>query len=122
MRIKSHSSPTSLVRYQRLFFESPDSFYKVLLVKVSQTNLDWRGDEIVVTGNFADVTEEMPYRFFGKLVEHPKYGQQFQAENYQNEAPTTKEGIVQYLSGDDFPGLGKKNGRKDRRFTGLDGH
>ncbi|MFC6255320.1 ATP-dependent RecD-like DNA helicase [Secundilactobacillus hailunensis] len=101
------------------FFESPDSFYKVLLVKVSQTNLDWRGDEIVVTGNFADVAEEMPYRFFGKLVEHPKYGQQFQADNYQNEAPTTKEGIVQYLSGDDFPGLGKKTAEKIVALLGL---
>ncbi len=56
----------------RTFLESPDSFYKVLLVKVSATNLNWHGDEIVVTGNFADV-EEMPYRFFGKLVDHPKY-------------------------------------------------
>lgn len=101
------------------FFESPDSFYKVLLVKVSATNLDWHGDEIVVTGNFADVTEEMPYRFFGQLVDHPKYGQQFQAANYQNEAPTTKEGIVAYLSGDDFPGLGKKTAEKIVALLGL---
>lgn len=101
------------------FFESPDSFYKVLLVKVSVTNLNWHGDEIVVTGNFADVAEEMPYRFFGKLVDHPKYGQQFQADNYQNEAPTTKEGIIQYLSGDDFPGLGKKTAEKIVALLGL---
>lgn len=101
------------------FFESPDSFYKVLLVKVSSTNLNYHGDEIVVTGNFADVAEEMPYRFFGKLVDHPKYGQQFQASNYQNEAPTSKEGIVQYLSGDDFPGLGKKTAEKIVALLGL---
>lgn len=102
------------------FFESPDSFYKVLLVKEQSTNLNWRGDEIVVTGNFADVSEELPYRFFGKLVEHPKYGEQFQADNYQNEAPTTKEGIVQYLSGDEFPGLGKKTAEKIVALLGLD--
>ena len=101
------------------FFESPDSFYKVLLVKVQSTNLDWHGDEIVVTGNFADITEEMPYRFFGQLVDHPKYGQQFQASNYQNEAPTTKEGIVAYLSGDDFPGLGKRTAEKIVALLGL---
>lgn len=116
---RSHSNHTWLVKWLPLFFESPDSFYKVLLVKVSATNLDWHGDEIVVTGNFADVTEEMPYRFFGQLVDHPKYGQQFQAANYQNEAPTTKEGIVAYLSGDDFPGLGKKTAEKIVALLGL---
>ncbi|NLR09310.1 MULTISPECIES: ATP-dependent RecD-like DNA helicase [Lactobacillaceae] len=95
-----------------VFFASQDSFYKVMLVKVSETSLDWHEDEIVVTGNFADVKDDVTYRFTGKKVEHPKYGVQFQADNYQNETPTSRSGVIAYLSGDDFPGLGKKTATK----------
>lgn len=95
-----------------VFFASNDSFYKVMLVKVSETSLDWHEDEIVVTGNFADIKDDVTYRFTGKRVEHPKYGVQFQAENYQNETPTSRSGVIAYLSGDDFPGLGKKTATK----------
>lgn len=95
-----------------VFFASQDSFYKVMLIKVSETSLDWHEDEIVVTGNFADVKDDVTYRFSGKKVEHPKYGVQFQADNYQNETPTSRSGVIAYLSGDDFPGLGKKTAEK----------
>ena len=43
------------------FFESPDSFYKVVLVKISETNIDWHEDEIVVTGSFGDIKEEQAH-------------------------------------------------------------
>ncbi|WP_341778486.1 SF1B family DNA helicase RecD2 [Levilactobacillus sp. HBUAS70063] len=95
-----------------VFFASQDSFYKVMLIKVSETSLDWHEDEIVVTGNFADVKDDVTYRFTGKKVDHPKYGVQFQADNYQNETPTSRSGVIAYLSGDDFPGLGKKTATK----------
>ncbi|CAM3172939.1 SF1B family DNA helicase RecD2 [Lactiplantibacillus plajomi] len=91
-----------------VFFSSNDSFYKVLLVKVSEQNIDWHEDEIVVTGNFADIQEETTYRFTGRTVRHPKYGVQFQADNYQNQTPTSRSGLIAYLSGSDFPGLGKQ--------------
>ncbi len=102
-----------------VFFSSPDSFYKVLLVRISETNLDWGEDEIVVIGNFAEINEETTYRFVGKQVSHPKYGSQFQAENYENETPTSRAGIISYLSGDDFPGLGKKTAEKIVDHLGL---
>ncbi|MFB9769409.1 SF1B family DNA helicase RecD2 [Lactiplantibacillus modestisalitolerans] len=94
------------------FFSSPDSFYKVLLVKVAEQNIDWHEDEIVVTGNFADIQEETTYRFTGRSVRHPKYGTQFQADNYQNETPTSRSGLIAYLSGSDFPGLGKRTAER----------
>lgn len=95
-----------------VFFTSQDSFYKVLLVKISETSLDWHEDEIVVTGNFAEIKDDVAYRFTGKRVEHPKYGVQFQAENYQNETPTSRSGVIAYLSGEDFPGVGQKTAEK----------
>lgn len=94
------------------FFEGADSFYKVLLVKVEKTNFNWDEEEIVVTGNFADIADDTSYRFVGKLVDHPKYGKQFQAENYERTNQSSKEGLVKYLSGADFPGIGQKTAQK----------
>lgn len=91
-----------------IFFQSQDSFYKVILIHSVESNLEWPEDEVVVTGNFADIKEESTYRFYGQQVEHPKYGKQFQASNYQNETPTSKMGLITYLSGAEFKGIGKK--------------
>ncbi|PAK65714.1 YrrC family ATP-dependent DNA helicase, partial [Lactococcus lactis] len=68
-------------RLKAIFFSSNDSFYKVVLVEITDTNVDWPEDEIVVTGNFGDLVEENSYHFTGKLVDHPRYGKQFQASN-----------------------------------------
>ncbi|BDZ31137.1 ATP-dependent RecD-like DNA helicase [Lactiplantibacillus brownii] len=95
-----------------VFFSSSDSFYKVLLVKVTEQNIDWSEDEIVVTGSFADIQEEATYKFTGKTVRHPKYGTQFQADNYQNETPTSRSGLIAYLAGSDFPGLGRRTAER----------
>jgi exodeoxyribonuclease V alpha subunit len=112
MSVGDRSHTLSSVKSLPFFFSSADSFYKVLLVKVTEQNIDWSEDEIVVTGNFADIQEETTYRFTGKTVTHPKYGVQFQADNYQNETPTTRAGLIAYLSGSDFPGLGKRTAER----------
>lgn len=106
------AQPYVVGKVSTTFFASPDSFYKVLLVAVSETNMEWREPEIVVTGNFADIAEETNYRFFGKLVDHPKYGKQFQATNYQNDTPTSKAGLVSYLSSNEFKGVGQKTAER----------
>ncbi len=60
-----------------VFFSSADSFYKVLLVKVTEQNIDWSEDEIVVTGNFADIQEETTYRLPVKRSRIPNTGFSF---------------------------------------------
>ncbi|GMA53891.1 hypothetical protein GCM10025857_52480 [Alicyclobacillus contaminans] len=46
-----------------VFFRNPNNFYKVLLVKISETNMDSTAKEIVVTGSFGEIQEEELYRF-----------------------------------------------------------
>ncbi|WP_082617133.1 ATP-dependent RecD-like DNA helicase [Lentilactobacillus sunkii] len=99
-------------RLKAIFFSSNDSFYKVVLVEITDTNVNWPEEEIVVTGNFGDLVEENSYHFTGKLVDHPRYGKQFQAANYTSVIATTREGVVKYLSGDQFPGIGKKTAER----------
>ncbi|MFD1319383.1 SF1B family DNA helicase RecD2 [Loigolactobacillus zhaoyuanensis] len=104
--------PYLIGQVSAIFFHNPTNFYQVVLIKVSEANFDWHEDEIVVTGSFGELKEEETYQFFGKLVSHPKYGMQFQAINYQLNKPTTTEGLIAYLSGDNFKGIGKRTAEK----------
>nr|WP_245610092.1 ATP-dependent RecD-like DNA helicase [Tetragenococcus solitarius] len=95
-----------------IFFKNPNNFYKVLLVKITETDMNYNEKEIVVTGSFGNVQEEEVYRFFGERFNHPKYGEQFKASAYQKEQPTSENGLIHYLSSDKFPGVGKKTAEK----------
>ncbi|MGA9519252.1 MAG: helix-hairpin-helix domain-containing protein, partial [Trichococcus sp.] len=95
-----------------IFFENASNFYKVMLISVNESNLPQKHDEIVVTGSFGQITEDTAYRFFGEVVEHPRYGVQFQATSYQQEKPTSKNGLIAFLSGERFPGIGKRTAEK----------
>lgn len=97
---------------QAIFFENQRNFYKVMLIKIQQTNLTIKEKEIVVTGSFGQIQEGEVYQFFGQLVNHPKYGQQFQVESYQQAQPTSFNGLVTYFSSDRFPGIGRKTAEK----------
>ncbi|KRO18357.1 SF1B family DNA helicase RecD2 [Lacticaseibacillus saniviri] len=99
-------------RIKSIFFQNPTNFYKILLVEITATTITWPEAEIVVTGSFGDIKEDGVYTFVGHVINHPKYGNQFQADNYSVEKPTTKQGLVQYLSSDKFPGIGEKTAER----------
>lgn len=105
---------------QAIFFQNPTNFYKVLLVKITDTNTDYLEKEIVTTGSFGQIQEEESYRFFGHFVDHPRYGRQFQVDNYQQERPTSANGVVNYLSSEKFPGIGKRTAEKIVEILGED--
>lgn len=95
-----------------VFYENPSNFYKVLLIEVQEKNFPLDKDEMVVTGNFGEMTSDTEYRFSGKIVDHPKYGKQFQSISYEREKPTGKNGVISFLSGDRFPGIGVKTAER----------
>lgn len=97
-----------LGRINRIFYQNSANFYQVVLINVQETNLQFFGDEIVVTGSMGHLQEDIEYRFYGKLIEHPKYGEQLQVESYVQEMPNSKKGLVTYFSSKNFPGIGKK--------------
>ena len=105
---------------QSEIFTSPDSFFKVLIVSIEEANFDWHEPEITVTGSFGDLSDDQTYRFEGKIVEHPRYGQQFQATSYHVNRPTSKDGLVDFLSGKQFTGIGKKTAEKIVDKLGTD--
>lgn len=118
---KTPTEPSFFIgQVQSEIFTSPDSFFKVLIVSVEEANFDWHEPEITVTGSFGDLSDDQTYRFEGKIVEHPRYGQQFQATSYHVNRPTSKDGLVDFLSGKQFTGIGKKTAEKIIDKLGTD--
>ena len=110
---KTPTEPSFFVgQVQSEIFSSPDSFFKVLVVSVEDANFDWSEGEITVTGSFGDLSDDQTYCFEGQLVEHPRYGQQFQASSYHVNQPTSRTGLVEFLAGKQFPGVGQKTAEK----------
>lgn len=94
-----------------IFFEAPASLYKVALVGITETDLDL-DSEVTITGNFPELVEGTSYYFKGKITEHPKYGRQVQVLSYKPEILSSKDGVIAYLAGDHFEGIGKKTAEK----------
>lgn len=90
-----------------IYFESPSNFYKVMRVALDPDQGDaFLLDEIVMTGQFPSIHLDTLYEFFGKMTTHPKYGEQFAVERYQQLTPTSEEGLIDYLSSYRFKGIG----------------
>ncbi|MBR3348551.1 MAG: AAA family ATPase, partial [Solobacterium sp.] len=95
-------------KFVYILFRSAESFYTVGKFRIN----DERERVITVTGIMDDVRTDILYNLCGHYVEHPKYGMQFAIETYEIPLPSEKEGIVRYLSGIQFAGIGKKTAEK----------
>ncbi len=93
---------------ERIIFHNDDNAYTVLRVKIEETNENIDEKDIIVCGYFPVIHLHESYQFFGQVKLHPRYGKQFEADQFRKLLPQSKAGIVQYLSGDLFPGIGKK--------------
>lgn len=101
-------------------FHNPTNLFSIAKVKIRKTNCHYQEREIVIKGNFPELSFEEDYRFTGKLVDHPTYGQQFDVQLFEKELPKSETGIVHYLSGDLFPGIGKRSAEGIVKVLGTD--
>lgn len=101
---------------RKIIYESNNGPYKVGIFKVRETN-DEEMEEYVnkvigFTGSFAEVNMDVDYILYGRLVEHPKYGSQFEVLNYEIKAPSDLDSLVLYLSSGMFKGIGLKTAKR----------
>ena len=81
--------------------------YLVALFKVKDTDLpEYKNKAIIVVGNFVDNREFDTFKLYGNLVEHNKFGEQFNVIKYEKLKKEGKENIVNFLSSDLFKGIG----------------
>ena len=101
---------------RKIIYESNNGPYKVGIFKVRETNDDemreYVNKVIGFTGNFVEVNPDVDYILYGRLVEHPKYGTQFDVLNYEIKAPSDLDSLVLYLSSGMFKGIGLKTAKR----------
>jgi exodeoxyribonuclease V alpha subunit len=91
-----------------IVFRNEENFYTVALIRVQQTNEEIKEKKVTVVGVLPKLEQEETFLFFGQVTDHPKFGIQYQVEQFRRDLPQTKHGIIQYLSSDRFPGIGTK--------------
>lgn len=96
---------------REVFFKT-DKGFMVGIFKIRETNdkeiEDYMNKTITFSGNFHELLSDSEYKFYGEIVNHPKYGNQFKVEYYEKLVPEEKNSIISFLSSGLFPGVGVK--------------
>lgn len=75
-------------------------------------------EKITISGYFPKLVTHRTYRFEGQLIEHPKYGWQYQVMSYDVINVRGKSSVIHYLCSDLFEGIGQKTAEKIVDFLG----
>lgn len=109
--------------YRRSIYQN-SSGYNIGIFKVSDTNdeklADYLDRTITFTGYFHELNDMDTYIFYGKLVQHEKYGEQFQVESYKRCRPEEKNAIIEFLTSGLFKGIGEKKAKNIVDVLGKD--
>lgn len=109
--------------YRRSIYQNSQG-YNIGLFKVTDTDdeklVDYIDHIITFTGYFHELNDMDTYLFYGKLVTHPKYGEQFQVDSYERCKPEEKDAIVDFLTSGLFKGIGEKKAKAIVDVLGKD--
>ena len=109
--------------YRRSIYQNSQG-YNIGLFKVMDTDdeklADYIDHIITFTGYFHELNDMDKYLFYGKLVTHPKYGEQFQVDNYERCKPEEKDSIIEFLTSGLFKGIGEKKAKAIVDVLGKD--
>ena len=109
--------------YRRSIYQNSQG-YNIGLFKVTDTDdeklVDYVDHIITFTGYFHELNDIDTYLFYGKLVTHPKYGEQFQVDSYERCKPEEKDAIVDFLTSGLFKGIGEKKAKAIVDVLGKD--
>ncbi len=97
-------------------YHNDENLYTVVRLKLN----DEKEKQLTATGFFQSIEKDILYNFYGKYIEHAKYGMQFEIQSYERPLPNEKEGIIRYLSGAQFKGVGQKTAKKIVEQLGED--
>lgn len=84
-----------------IIFRNEDNGYTVFSMDCTD------GNDIVCVGNFPTLSVGAVLSVSGKVTVHNKYGEQLTVETYALSDPTSREGIVKYLSSGLIKGVGE---------------
>lgn len=108
---------------KKIIFSSLDGF-TVGLIKINETDeedlKDYKNKLFTFTGLFAELKLDENYKFYGNIVDNPKYGFQYKVDKYEIVMPDDKDGLILFLSSDIFPKVGEKTAQQIVDILGND--
>ncbi|MDA8089950.1 MAG: ATP-dependent RecD-like DNA helicase [Nitrospiraceae bacterium] len=108
---------------ERVVFYNPDNYYAVIKLNIeplSGQQPSGQEDLVTVTGNFAQVHAGQMLRIEGKWEQHPKYGNQLKAANYEILPIHSAQAIERYLASGLVKGIGPVMAKKIVRKFGAE--
>lgn len=99
----------------RYTFHNPDNLYSVARFQTEDglTNM-------TIVGNFPKVSSDLLYEVVGQFQVHSLYGEQLLVQSVRKaEQTSNKKGLISYLSGPTFYGIGPKTAEKIVEFLGA---
>ena len=97
-----------------IVFQNEENGYTVLDFGTEQNEL------ITLTGILPYITEGDELVVFGKWVHNPKYGRQFQVEQFEKSLPSSAAAILRYLAAGAIKGIGPKKAQRIVDLFGED--
>ena len=104
---------------EKIIFHNPDNMYYIASIEIKETDSDYTGDTIVVTGNMVDLQEDNSYVFKGEIVQNGKRGEQLKVSFYELDK-LEGENLISYFASDQFKGIGPKKAMKIIEIYGDD--
>lgn len=99
----------------RVTYRNEENGWTVLKVRDVDTN-----DIVTVTGSLPPIQEGEHLQLVGQWTNHATFGKQFKAERAVPTRPTTRAGILRYLSSGLIKGIGDRTAEKIVEHFGLD--
>jgi exodeoxyribonuclease V alpha subunit len=96
-----------------VIYHNKDNYYTIAVVENE-------AEQFTVVGYLPTADKGRAYSFRGLWKTHPTYGEQFSFTEYQEEMPSTHEGIEGFLSSGLLKGIGKKTAAAIVRKFGAD--
>jgi exodeoxyribonuclease V alpha subunit len=108
-----------------ILYHNEENAYTIIKIEITDITEDTgiflfeEGDYITVTGYMSTPMRGEEIRFFGEIINHPKYGMQYQTTSYEKQSETSYAGLIEYLSSDLFPGVGIKTAERIVKTLGT---
>ena len=98
---------------EHMIYENAETGYAVFEV-------DAGGTDVIVAGNVGSVDNGMSVTVYGRMVNHPSYGEQFKAETCEASLPQDTTALLSYLSSGVLPYIGPSTAKKIVAMFGED--
>lgn len=99
----------------RITYRNDENGWTVLKVRDVETH-----DVVTVTGSLPPIQEGEHLQLVGNWTTHATFGRQFKAERAVPTRPTTRKGILRYLSSGMIKGIGERTAEKIVEHFGLE--